>query len=59
MTRTHFRTRAELERQMDAARQLRAETLAGASWSVSALVGAVGLIRRIVQRIAAATPRQA
>ena len=27
MTRKHFTTRAELERQMDAARQLRAETL--------------------------------
>jgi hypothetical protein len=59
VTRTHFRTRAELERQMNAARQLRAEALAGASWIVSALAGAEGLIHRIVQRVAAAAPRQA
>ena len=59
MTRKHFETRAELERQMDAARQLRAETLAGADWISSALAGAVGVIRRMVLRIAAHAPRQA
>lgn len=31
VTRKHYTTRAELERQMDAARQLRTETLVGAT----------------------------
>jgi hypothetical protein len=38
----YFQTRAELERQMDASRQLRAEALAGATWILSALAGAWG-----------------
>jgi hypothetical protein len=59
VTRKHFTTRAELERQMDAARQLRAETLAGAAWIFSALAGAVGVIRRMLLRITAHAPRQA
>jgi hypothetical protein len=48
--RRHFETRAELERQMEAARQLRAETLGGATWIVSALAVAVGAIRRLLLR---------
>ena len=56
MIRRHFRTRAELERQMDAARQLRSETLAGASRIFAAFAGAA--IRRIWLRIAAHAPRQ-
>ena len=50
MIRRHFETRAELERQMEAARQLRAETLGGATWIVSALAAAVGAIRRLLLR---------
>ena len=54
--RRHFRTRAELERQMAAARQLRAEALAGASRIFAAFAGAA--IRRIWLRIAAHASRQ-
>lgn len=59
MARHHFETRAELERQMDAARQLRAETLGGAAWICSALAGVLGAVRRLLLRIAANTLRQA
>jgi hypothetical protein len=54
-----FRTRAELERQIDAARQLRAETLGGARWISGALAGVAGVIRRIMLRIGSHEPRQA
>lgn len=50
MIRRHFETRAELERQMEAARQLRAETRGGATWIVSALAAAVGALRRLLLR---------
>lgn len=59
MTRRHFETRAELERQMEAARQLRAETLGGASWIVSGLASVLDLIRRMLLRIVAREPHQA
>ena len=59
MTRQYFVTRTELERQMDAARQLRAETLAGAGWIFSAFGSVAGVIRRIVRRTTAHAPRQA
>jgi hypothetical protein len=55
----HFETRAELERQMDVARRLCAEILAGAGWIFSARAGAVTVIRRRLFRITAAGPRQA
>ena len=57
MIRKHFQTRAELEQQMQAARQLRSETLAGAVRVLSA--GALGVIRRMLLRIAAQSPRRA
>jgi hypothetical protein len=56
VNRKHFRTRAELERQMNAARQLRAETLAGAICIFAALAAAA--IRRISLWIAARAPHQ-
>jgi hypothetical protein len=46
MTRKHFNTFAELERQMDVARQLRAETLAGGGWIFRIFVGAVARLQR-------------
>lgn len=42
----YFRTRAELERKLDDARQLRAETLGGVTWIVVALAGLFLLLRR-------------
>jgi len=59
VVRKHFETRAELERQMEAARQLRAETLGGATWIVSALAAALSAIRRILLRIITREPHQA
>jgi hypothetical protein len=61
MVRKHFETRAELERQMDAARQLRAEILGGAiaTWIVSALAGAVSVTRRTLLLIVSRGPHQA
>jgi hypothetical protein len=44
----HFRTRAELEGRMEAARQLRAETLGGVRWIVVAIVGAALFVRRML-----------
>jgi hypothetical protein len=44
---------------MEAARQLRAETLGGAAWIVSALAAAPGVIRRMLPRITARTSSQA
>jgi len=55
----HFRTRAELERQLEAARQLRAEALGGASWIVSAILRAFQFLRRAVGLIATTGPRRA
>lgn len=59
MIRTHFETRAELERQMDQSRQLRAETLGGASWILRALAGAVAVIGRMLLRTTTHRPRSA
>ena len=53
MIRRQFESRAELERQVDAARQLRTEILAGAAWIASALAAAVGVVRRMLLRITA------
>ena len=53
MIRKHFRTRVELERQIDVARQLRAGARAGAGWIFSAVAGALWVIRRRVLRIIA------
>lgn len=50
MPKHHFRTRAELERQMDAARQLRAETLAGGAWIIVGLISALLVLRRVLHR---------
>lgn len=57
MDRTHFRTRAALERQIDAARQLRAETLGGAAWIVSAFAAAFRAVRRLMRLLTTWTPR--
>ena len=57
MARRHFDTFAALERQMNAARQLRSEILGGAI-SV-AFVSVFGLIRRCLLRITAQAPRRA
>ena len=59
MAKHHFRTRAELERQMDAARQLRAETLAGCGWMIAGLLGLVLVVRRLIDRSATRTARRA
>jgi hypothetical protein len=59
MTRRHFETRAELERQMEAARQLRAETLGGAAWIVSGLAAVLSMIRQMLLRIITREPHQA
>lgn len=58
MTRRHFETRAELERQMEAARQLRAETLGGAAWIVSGLAAVLSMIRRMLLRMTARASNQ-
>ena len=57
MIRTRFRTRAELERRIDAAKQLRAATLADASRNSFATAGAA--LRRLLVRIHALGPRRA
>jgi hypothetical protein len=59
MTRRHFETRAELERQMEAARQLRSETLGGAAWIVSGLAAVLSMIRQMLLRIITREPHQA
>lgn len=59
MTRRHFETRAELERQLEAARQLRAETLGGAAWIVSGLAAVLSMIRQMLLRIITREPHQA
>lgn len=41
-----FESREALERQMDSARQLRAETLGDARWAIGALAGASAVVRR-------------
>ena len=46
----HFRTRAELERQMDKARQLRAETVRGAAWIILGLLSTLA-VRRLILRL--------
>ena len=56
MIHRHFRTRAEIERQMLAARQLRSDMLADATRTVAAFAGTA--IRRILLRIADHAPRQ-
>lgn len=59
MIRRHFRTRAELERQMAAARQLRSETLAGGVRFLCALAGAYVALHLKLLRVAAPRPRNA
>jgi len=49
--RRHLESYAQLEWRMKAARQLRAETLGGATWMVSALAAALGAIRGLLPRI--------
>lgn len=58
MTRRHFETRAELERQMEAARQLRAETLGGAAWIVSGLAAVLSMNRQMLLRMTARASNQ-
>lgn len=58
-TAMYFKTRAELERQMEAARQLRAETLGGARWLLTGLTSAFLLLRRSVRSRGPGTARQA
>lgn len=53
----HFETRAALERQMEAARQLRSETLA--STTRNAVARAMQAVRRVLVRGAARESRQA
>jgi hypothetical protein len=55
----HFETRAELDRQMEAARQLRATTLAGAGWIAGALNPALRALRRLIRLASASVPRGA
>ena len=55
----HFRTRAELERKMEAARQLRAETLGGATWIFGGLTSALLLLRRSLSFRGSGTARRA
>ena len=57
MARRQFETFAALERQMNAARQLRSEILGGAI--SAALASVFGLIRRCLLRILAEAPRRA
>ena len=57
MPRKHFRTHAEIERQIEKARQVRAET-AGALIR-DGLASAMGLIRHILARITTVSPRRA
>ncbi len=57
MVRSHFGSFAALERQMDAARQLRSEILGGAI-SI-AFVAMFGLVRRRLLRLAKHAPRRA
>jgi hypothetical protein len=59
MFRRHFESRGELELQLDAARQLRSESRAGAVWMFSRLLGVVGAIRRVLLRISADPSRRA
>lgn len=55
----HYRTRAELERQMAAARQLRSETLAGGVWLLCALAGAFVALHLKLLRVAVRRPHNA
>jgi hypothetical protein len=57
MARKHFRTRAELERQIEKAHQIRAET--ASALILDGLTSAIGLIRRILIRITTVSPRRA
>ena len=57
MARKHFRTRAELERQIEKARQIRAET--ASALILDGLTSAMGLIRRILARVTTVSPRRA
>lgn len=42
------RPRVNLERQIGAARQLRADTLGGGAWIIGAFSGAFAVIRRVI-----------
>jgi hypothetical protein len=57
MARKYFRTRAELERQIKKAHQIRAET--ASALILDGLASAMGLIWRIVARITTVSPRRA
>jgi hypothetical protein len=58
MVRKHLRPRAELERQIEKAHQIRAET--ASALILDGLIGGMGPIRRrIVARITTAPPRRA
>lgn len=54
---TQFRSGAELERQIEAGRQLRAETLG--AWIVDAVGGGLAVIRRVILVITVGTARKA
>jgi hypothetical protein len=54
----HFRTRAELDRQIEAARQLRAERLDGTGWIAGALTLAFRWLGGLIRRLATADLRR-
>jgi hypothetical protein len=56
MPRKHFRTHAEIQRQIEKARQVRSET--ASVLILDGLAGAMGLIRRVLARITV-SPRRA
>jgi hypothetical protein len=56
MPRRHFRTHAEIQRQIEKARQVRAET--ASALILDGLASAMGLIRRMLARITI-SPRRA
>jgi hypothetical protein len=57
MVRTHFRTYADVERQIEKARQLRAKT--ASALILDGLTSPVRLIWRILARVTTASPRRA
>ena len=59
MIRRHFATRAEVERQMAAPHQLRAETLGGALWMLRTFAGAAAALCRQLLGTTAHRPRSA
>lgn len=55
----NFKTHAKLERQMDVARQLRAETLHGTAWISRVVIAMLQSVLRLWRQVAASTPRRA